>query len=40
MLSWPREMIDSLENQKKLVWNDSKKMFLMKIKISPKQKKT
>ena len=28
MLSWPREMVDSLENQK-VVWNDSEKILLM-----------
>ena len=27
VLSWPRVMVDSLKNQKKLVWNDSEKIF-------------
>ena len=27
-LSWPTEMVDSLKNQKKLVWNDTEKIFL------------
>ena len=27
-LSWPTEMVDSLKNQKKIVWKDREKMFL------------
>ena len=27
-LSWPTEMVDSLNNQKKLFWNDIEKIFL------------
>ena len=30
VLSLPREMVDSLKNQKKIVQNDSEKIFLMK----------
>ena len=30
VLSWPREMVDSLKNQKKIVQNDSKKYFWWK----------
>ena len=26
-LSWPTEMVDSLKNQKKLLWNDTEKVF-------------
>ena len=35
-LSWPKEMVDSLKNQKKIVWNESEKIFLMKKKIGQK----
>ena len=36
VLSWPREMVDSLKNQKKIVWNDREKMFLNQKTIGPK----
>ena len=39
-LSWPKEMVDSLKNQKKLVWNDTEKIFLnQKIQVAQNSQK-
>ena len=39
-LSWPTEMVDSLKNQKKLVWNDTEKIFLnQKIQMAQNRQK-